>query len=156
MQQFHWIFTSKENIAVRENWDFFKIWGQWWVCRVGFYGSLKTLILGNFRAFSRFLDPPQTPTQCPHWPKMSVDNFWLQLTSYFTLKSFKIRLKNVNFQATPHSKVFDHITYNLRYHNVCKIETTLMYTVLLFYCAKKNEEYSAASLERRVFRERSN
>ena len=34
-----------------------KIWGQWcyWV---GFYGGPKTLILSNFWAFSRFLDPP--------------------------------------------------------------------------------------------------
>ena len=33
----------------------------------------------------------------------------------------------------PHSKVFDHITSNFRYHDFYKIETTLMYTQSFFY-----------------------
>ena len=38
----------------------------------------------------------------------------------------------------PHSKVFDPITWHLRYHKLCNIETTLTY--IRFYAFKEKEE----------------
>ena len=44
-----------------------------------------------FWAFSRFLDPPQTPTECPHWPQIfPVDTFWLQFKHILLWNHFKI------------------------------------------------------------------
>ena len=58
---------------------------------LGFEGGLKTLILSNFWAFSRCLDPPQTPTQWPHWPQiLFVDTFCLQFKHILLWNHFKI------------------------------------------------------------------
>ena len=51
------------------------------------WGSENT----NFWAFSGFLDPPQTPTECPHWPQIfSVDTFWLQFKHILRWNHLKI------------------------------------------------------------------
>ena len=58
---------------------------------MGFYGGPKTLILGYFSAFSRFSDPPQTPTECPQWPQIfSVDTFLLQFKHILRWNHLKI------------------------------------------------------------------